>query len=68
MGPINPPRKRIGARYIITATDYLTIWAEETPLKDCTAAKVGSFIFNNAVTQFGCPNILISDQGTHLFN
>ena len=23
-GPINPPGKRTGARYIITATDYLT--------------------------------------------
>ena len=28
VGPINPPAKKSGARYIITATDYLTHWAE----------------------------------------
>jgi hypothetical protein len=26
VGPINPPAKRKGARYIITATEYLTRW------------------------------------------
>jgi hypothetical protein len=26
VGPINPPGKCIGERYIITATDYLTRW------------------------------------------
>jgi len=28
LGPINPPGKRTGARYIITVTDYMTRWAE----------------------------------------
>jgi hypothetical protein len=27
VGPINPPSKRTGARYIITAMEYLTRWA-----------------------------------------
>ena len=34
VGPINPPRKRTGARYIITAIDYLTRWAKATLAKD----------------------------------
>ena len=34
VGPINPPRKRIGARYIIIVTNYFTRWAEAKPVKD----------------------------------
>ena len=34
--PINPPRKRTVARYIIALTDYLTRWVEVVPTKDCS--------------------------------
>jgi hypothetical protein len=37
VGPINPPTKRSGVRYIITTTEHLTIWAEATPIKYCSA-------------------------------
>ena len=48
-------------RYIITATNYMTRWVTATPIVDCTAATASKFIFDNIVTQFGCPKILMSD-------
>ena len=68
MGPISPLGKRTGARYIITAMDYLTRWDEVEPVKDCTVAIVAKFLFETVVTRFRCPKILISDQGMHFFN
>ena len=66
--PINPPRKRIGARYIITAMDYLTRWYEPTPVKGCTVTTTVKFLFDNVVTIFECLKILTSDQSTNFVN
>lgn len=61
VGPINPPGKRTGSRYIITATDYLARWAEAKPVKDYSTATAAQFIFENIITRFGCPRILMND-------
>ena len=68
VGPINPLGKRTGARYIITTTDYLTRWAETTLVKDCSTVTTTQFIFENILSRFGCPRILMSDQGAHFLN
>jgi transposase InsO family protein len=68
VGPINPPGKCIGARYIITATEYLSRWAEATTVKDCSENTTACFIFDDIITRFGCPKVLMSDQGTHFIN
>ena len=68
VGPINPPGKRTSARYIITTTDYLTRWVEGTPIMDCTTVTAKIFLFENIVMWFGCPRILMSDQGNHFIN
>jgi hypothetical protein len=68
MGPINPPGKCTGARYIITATEYLTRWAKAREIKDCSATIAMQFIFEDIITRFGCPKTLMINQGTHFIN
>jgi hypothetical protein len=55
VGLINPPGKHTGARYIITAIEYLTRWPEAREVKDCSAATAAWFIFDDIITRFGCP-------------
>ena len=68
VGPINPPGKRTGARYIITRTDYLTRWVEEQLVRDCSEETIAKFIFEYILSRFGCSKILMSDQGSHFLN
>ena len=37
-------------------------------MKDCSIAIAMQFIFDNILTRFGCPRILMSDQGKHFLN
>lgn len=46
VGPIKPQGK-MGVRYIITATEYLTCCAEVYPVKDCMTVK---FLFEHVLT------------------
>jgi hypothetical protein len=68
VGPINPPGRHTGARYIITAIEYLNRWAKERAVKDYSATTVVHFIFDDIITMFVCPKTLMSDQGTHFIN
>jgi hypothetical protein len=65
VGPINPPDKRSGARYIITVKEYLKIWAEATLVKYCSMETSTHFLVEQVITRFGCPRIFMSDQVTH---
>ncbi len=68
VGPINIPGKWTGARYIVMATKYLTRWVEEKLVRNCEATTPAQFIFENIISRFGFPVILMSDQGTHFLN
>ena len=58
----------MGARYIITVTNYLSRWAKAKLVRDCIVATAATFLLDHVVTQFGCPKISMSDQGTHFVN
>jgi transposase InsO family protein len=68
VGPIYPPGKHTGARYIITMIEYLTRWAEGREVKDSSTTTTACFIFEDIITRFGFPKVLMSDQGTHFIN
>jgi transposase InsO family protein len=46
----------------------LTRWNEARATKDCSATTTAHFIFDDIITRFGCPKIVMSYQGTHLKN
>jgi hypothetical protein len=68
VGAIHPPIRRSGVRYIITTTEYLSRREEAALVKDCNAETATYFLFEHVLTRFGCPEILMSDQGTHFIN
>eukprot|EP00253_Pinus_taeda_P008989 PITA_08989 len=50
------------AGWILTATDYFTKWIEAIPTRQATDAVIISFLENNILSRFGCPNKLITDN------
>ena len=68
IGPFPTPAKRTGARYIITAVEYVTKWVEAELVDTCSNEIAAKFIYENIITRFGCPITLISDQGSHFIN
>jgi len=37
-------------------------------LQDNTARSIAKFLYENIITQFGCPTHLVNDQGNHFIN
>jgi hypothetical protein len=68
VGPINPPGKCTRTRYIITVTKYLTRWVQERVVNHYSETTTARFIFDDIITRFACPKILMNDQGTHFIN
>jgi hypothetical protein len=67
VGPISPPSSRRN-EYIIMAIEYLTKWAEAKAVKTADTKQTAIFLYENIISRFGCPKILISDRGIHFIN
>ena len=67
VGPVHPNFSR-GMVYIVVATEYLTKWAEAKGVKTDTAIHAATFMYENIISRFRCPKILVSNRGTHFVN
>jgi hypothetical protein len=67
IGQISPASLRRN-EYIIIATKYLTKWAEAKAVKKADAKQTAIFLYENIISRFGYPKILISDRGSHFLN
>ncbi|MCO5606142.1 hypothetical protein L7F22_060329 [Adiantum nelumboides] len=61
IGPL--PRTSTDKQYILTATDYMTRWAEAASVARITAADVSKFVFDYICSRFGTPLEILSDRG-----
>ena len=52
-------------KYILVAIDYFTKYVEATSYSMLKAKHVAQFLENNIICQFGVPQEIISDNGSH---
>ncbi|MCO5546804.1 hypothetical protein L7F22_000240 [Adiantum nelumboides] len=60
IGPL--PRTSTGKQYILTATDYMTRWAEAASVVRITAADVSKFVLDYICCRFDTPLEILSDR------
>ncbi|CAL8990979.1 unnamed protein product, partial [Prunus brigantina] len=58
--PTAPANKEM----MIVATDYFTKWIEAEALSSTKEADVERFIWKNIICIFGCPQSIVTDNGT----
>jgi hypothetical protein len=68
VGPISPPMHIMGVRYIITTTKYFMWWVKAASFKDFTTKITTWLILENVITRFGCPKVIMRNQGSHFLN
>ena len=66
MGPL--PLTEAGNRYILLCVDYSTRFVIVNPLRSKSAKEVADAIWDSIVKFWGCPEVLVSDQGSEFRN
>ncbi len=68
MGPIKPSRRYTRNKYILVAIDYVAKWVEARALRTNIATVTTKFLYECILPKFGCPLIIVIDQGVHFIN
>ncbi len=68
VGPIKPIGRYTWNKYIFVAINYATKWVEAIALKTNIATITIIFLYECILTRFGCPLIIVIDQGVHFIN
>lgn len=60
------PISKKGNSHILVMTDNLSKYVIAVPLSDSLAETINNAIYEELITKFGCPKIIISDRGSNL--
>jgi hypothetical protein len=66
--PIKLANHYFGNQYILVAIDYATKWVEAKALHINVTIVIAKFLYDHILTWFGCPFIVVTNQGTHFIN
>jgi len=68
VGPIKPIGKYTRNNYILVVLEYATKWVETRALRINIATVITKKLYECIFTKFGCPLIIVTDQGIHFVN
>ena len=65
MGPMKRSNKSSNNQYIIAAVDHFTKWVEAEVISSSSAKVNAKFIVSNVIVRHGCPQTLLTDNGSN---
>lgn len=66
VGPL--PRSKSGFVHLLVMQDLFTKWIELEPLRAANGPKIALSLENCLITRWGCPRVIVSDNGTEFVN